>query len=64
MLLVNCLLHITFSRLSLLLGNFLVQRGVRVHAHTRMRVHRHTRVLVGVEQLRVRNGLLTVRLLE
>lgn len=48
----------------LLLGNFLGQRGVGVHAHTRMRVHRHMRVLVGVEQLRVRNGVLTVCLLE
>lgn len=64
MLLVNCLLPIQFSRLSLLLGNFLGQRGVGVHAHTRMRVHRHMRVLVGVEQLRVRNGVLTVCLLE
>lgn len=60
MLLVNCLLYIKFSRLSLLLGNFLVQRCVRVHAHTRMCLYRHMRVQVCVEQLPVRSGVLTV----
>lgn len=64
MLLANRLLYIKFSRLTLLLGNFLVQRCKRVCAHTPLRVHRYMCVHMCVEQLLVRSDVLTVYLLE
>lgn len=57
-LLVTPFLHVKFIRLSLLLGNFLVQRCVGT------RVHRHTCVHVWAEQLPGRGGAVTVCLLE